>query len=109
MTPEQFTYWIQGFFEIAGVGTVEHPSINADQTKVIRDHLQLVFKKETPPYLDSTTGVITFGSGTVQNSLPAGFTCSIDPNFIQPAVPEITAKKTDYNFGGIGFKPTRYC
>jgi hypothetical protein len=43
MTPEQFTYWLQGFIE------VENPkTLNLRQTKIIKDHLELVFKKETP-------------------------------------------------------------
>lgn len=43
MTPEQFTYWLQGFIE------VENPkTLNLRQTKIIKDHLNLVFKKETP-------------------------------------------------------------
>lgn len=43
MTPEQFTYWLQGFIEM------ENPkTLSLRQTKVIKDHLNLVFKKETP-------------------------------------------------------------
>lgn len=45
MTAEQFTYWLQGFIE------VENPkTLNLRQTKIIKDHLNLVFKKETPNY-----------------------------------------------------------
>lgn len=43
MTPEQFTYWLQGFIEM------ENPkTLSLRQTKIIKDHLELVFKKETP-------------------------------------------------------------
>lgn len=42
MTPQEFTYWLQGYAEIAG----EAPS--EEQWKVIKDHLQLVFQKVTP-------------------------------------------------------------
>ena len=42
MTPEQFVYWLQGFVEIHG----EPPSIS--EWTIIKDHLQTVFKKETP-------------------------------------------------------------
>ena len=45
MTPEQFTYWLQGFNEI----TNGLPP-TAEGWKVITDHLALVFKKETPKY-----------------------------------------------------------
>lgn len=44
MTPEQFTYWLQGFFEINGGET--HLSIA--QVQIIADHLQTVFNKITP-------------------------------------------------------------
>lgn len=42
MTPEQFAYWLQGFVELQG----SEPT--AEQWLQIKDHLQLVFKKETP-------------------------------------------------------------
>lgn len=59
MTPENFTYWLQGFFE------VQNPSILGEvQTQIIKDHLALVFKKETPnrfsaqsPNFDSFDGL----------------------------------------------------
>lgn len=42
MTSEQFAYWLQGFAEL----NPQAPT--AEQWQAIRDHLQLVFKKETP-------------------------------------------------------------
>lgn len=45
MTPENFCYWLQGFIE-----TANPTSIDELQTKVIKDHLQLVFNKVTPKY-----------------------------------------------------------
>lgn len=42
MTSEQFTYWLQGFAEL-------HPEApSAEQWQAIRDHLALVFEKQTP-------------------------------------------------------------
>lgn len=43
MTPEQFAYWLQGFAEL-------NPNTppNTTQWKQIQDHLNTVFKKETP-------------------------------------------------------------
>lgn len=43
MTPEQFTYWLQGFFEISNSN-----SLTSDQVVVIKDHLKEVFNKVTP-------------------------------------------------------------
>ena len=43
MTPEQFVYWLQGFFEISD----EAPGLSEKQAEVVREHLQLVFEKVT--------------------------------------------------------------
>jgi len=43
MTAEQFTYWLQGFMEI------NNPEIlGVRETQIIKDHLKLVFDKQTP-------------------------------------------------------------
>ena len=49
MTAEQFTYWLQGFFELSGTTT-----LNEQQVKVVKDHIALVLNKATPRY--DTTG-----------------------------------------------------
>jgi hypothetical protein len=41
MTPEQFTYWLQGFVEMCGEMPTE------EQWDMIKEHLQLVFDKKT--------------------------------------------------------------
>lgn len=43
MTPENFCYWLQGCLEISNPR-----SLNELETQIIKDHLALVFKKETP-------------------------------------------------------------
>lgn len=45
MTPEQFTYWLQGFIEINDPKT-----IGEKETQIIKDHLSTVFNKVTPKY-----------------------------------------------------------
>ena len=43
MTPEQFTYWLKGFMEIA------NPThLTTKQLEIVKDHLDLVFDKKTP-------------------------------------------------------------
>lgn len=42
MTPEQFCYWLQGYAEMGS------PAPNEEQWQIIKDHLQLAFKKVTP-------------------------------------------------------------
>ncbi len=44
MTPEQFTYWLQGFVELNGAMP------NETQWLQIKDHLKLVFEKRTATY-----------------------------------------------------------
>lgn len=44
MSPENFAYWLQGFVELTQ-GQTPCPA----QWKAIKEHLDLVFKKVTPP------------------------------------------------------------
>lgn len=44
MTPETFTYWLQGFVELSESNSVP----NEKQWLMIKDHLKLVFDKKTP-------------------------------------------------------------
>lgn len=46
MTSVNFCYWLQGFFEISDV-----KAITPEQVKVIRNHLNMVFKHEIDPSL----------------------------------------------------------
>ena len=43
MTTEQFTYWLQGFMEVANPTTLDEKQI-----QIIKDHLALVPDKQTP-------------------------------------------------------------
>jgi len=45
MTAEQFTYWLQGFMEVANPSTLDER-----QTQIIKDHLALVLDKKTPDW-----------------------------------------------------------
>jgi hypothetical protein len=45
VTPEQFAYWLQGFAELSGAAPTQA------QWDMIREHLNLVFNKVTPPTL----------------------------------------------------------
>lgn len=48
MTPENFTWWLQGYSEICGDTPTE------EQWRVICDHLQIVFEKVTPDRREPT-------------------------------------------------------
>ena len=45
MDSTQFVYWLNGFIELSGGA-----AISEEQVKIIKDHISLVLKKETPNY-----------------------------------------------------------
>ena len=54
MTPENFCYWLQGWLELNT--TVDHRDGATPETlKMIKDHLDLVFKKVTPDRKEDNT------------------------------------------------------
>lgn len=63
MQARDFCYWLQGHFELSG----ENIALNDSQIAVIKEHLQLVFHKET---LKETTHIsIPQSKPPVQGSL----------------------------------------
>lgn len=50
MNTIDFCYWLQGYFEVSG-----EAEINKDQVKIIKNHLNLVFKHEIDPLRESQT------------------------------------------------------
>jgi len=58
MTSEQFTYWLNGYFELSGA-----EELNKDQVKIIKDHIKLVLTKVTPS--------VTIGSQWYPASVPS--------------------------------------
>lgn len=62
-TPEDFCHWLQGFFELRDEEPVS-AGLSAVQTKIIREHLALVFTKVTGATLKSAsnTAAVTTAS-----------------------------------------------
>lgn len=118
MTPEQFTYWLQGFAEL----NPDTPP-NATQWKQIQDHLNLVFKKVTPtiqPYPFGpgiSPGPInpinpmnpapynpgTWTSPTFPGTRPEVI-CSVSPTTSSQFSAYATSTLPDYNVGEIVLK-----
>lgn len=98
MEPRDFVYWLQGFFEIS-----ESTDLTPKQVQIIKDHLALVFKKETPDrsqegewpsfvYTDGVAAVFEDGSYVVDakdvsytgESTPDPTFCVSDLSFMNP-------------------------
>lgn len=60
MTPENFCYWLQGYFEMdeSSKGPNSFPKLTDAQILTIKDHLQLVFKKVTPAKVSFSKGAL---------------------------------------------------
>ena len=52
MTTDNFCYWLQGFFEMT-----DTDKLTKKQIGIIKDHLKLVFDKQTPNY--DSAGTLT--------------------------------------------------
>lgn len=50
MNTQDFCYWLQGYFELSGTDG----GLSKEQVEVIKEHLQLVFKKETVKTVNET-------------------------------------------------------
>lgn len=55
MNAQEFTYWLQGFFELS-----ESNSLTEKQVEIIKDHLKLVFTKVTPDHSKEDKNVSDF-------------------------------------------------
>lgn len=49
MSPQDFCYWLQGYFELNG-----STALTPEQVQIIQEHLKLVFYKKTPNIPDTT-------------------------------------------------------
>jgi hypothetical protein len=63
MTPENFCYWLQGYFEISGTGPEPLASLQVEE---IKNHLSLVLNKKTP---DTSVYKISTNPFTFTNEL----------------------------------------
>lgn len=48
MTPRDFCYWLQGFFELSDIDGHGDLVLHQDDVKIIREHLDLVFQTTMP-------------------------------------------------------------
>ncbi len=70
MTPENFCYWLQGLLEVGNPY-----ELDSEQVEIIKDHLALVFKKETPTkitFKENPNQSILNSLKTIQWDVPDG-------------------------------------
>lgn len=63
MTSENFTYWLKGYFEISN-----SDKLTEEQVKMIKEHLDYVFKSYIPPTGSILTDSKSMG-GTLLSSI----------------------------------------
>lgn len=68
MTPENFAYWLKGYFEISGSNVLTEV-----QVQEIKNHLDLVFKKVTPITVVETTDYGQYGFIPIDDHLCGKF------------------------------------
>jgi hypothetical protein len=54
MTPENFCYWLQGYFEVQDPTNAGCDDLDHEQVGMIRKHLALVFEHVTAPAVPSS-------------------------------------------------------
>ena len=81
MSPENFAYWLNGFFEISG-----SKALTEEQVQVLKDHLKLVLTKKTPNITITQSPLIDVIPCTSPNiDLSKGPVCStITTTFVSP-------------------------
>jgi hypothetical protein len=86
MTSQDFAYWLHGFFEIS-----DSNKLTEKQVQIIKDHLDLVFKKVTPDYTDTETQ-----KDTDIKNVPSEWPYTSWPYTTKPVVP-ITPYNPNWN------------
>jgi hypothetical protein len=100
MTAEQFVYWLQGFMEVANPTT-----LNESETQVIKDHLKLVFDKQTPDRYPSVSIPFVQPAGPMYE--PGKPYWEIDPNRVYCSPTELTTFTTNAPIAGSLDTPTK--
>jgi|10_taG_2_1085330.scaffolds.fasta_scaffold21292_3 hypothetical protein len=70
MQPRDFCYWLKGYFELRKDQGEDKHYLDEVQTQIIEDHLDLVFKKETPDRQPRKEDVVQLRSILAQNGVP---------------------------------------
>ena len=85
MTPEQFVYWLQGFFEIS-----EARKLDEKQVLIVKDHLKEVFNKKTPNRASNNPNEF------LVNLKESEETFKVNPN-IEPGIPFIESPNPSFS------------
>lgn len=67
MTPQEFCYWLQGYFELTGSPTPV--GLHANQVQQIRNHLNMVFIHSIDPQAGSKTEALNQAHNDAVNTM----------------------------------------
>jgi hypothetical protein len=87
MTPRDFAYWLQGYFEIDAAGTVENAlTLSAAQRECVLRHAALVYTTHpADPLVRSIEAVLEKAPEAVPLLLSSYFVHVVDPQHPEPA------------------------
>jgi len=95
LSPDNFAFWLQGFFELSGATT-----LNEQQVQVVKEHLALVMTKTTPSTVQPYIPVPIYPSNPMPSDKGWEITCTT--NSIYPQGPKCGGcNKTTSEEGGI--------
>lgn len=98
MTSRDFCYWLQGFFELAGT---EAAFLTTEQSKIIRAHLNMVFRHEIDPsYGHNLDDLQRIHDGASDGSTEAFVKAALD--HIEKAPPPRVYREEDEDRSGWG-------
>jgi hypothetical protein len=92
MTPQEFCYWLQGYFEVSG-----NETLTPEQVKMVKEHLQLTFNKVTT----TTIHPSSLRTAWVDSFHPGISHCQVTndkiPEYIQKLTTEFQIKNLNGN------------
>lgn len=77
MNERDFCYWLQGFFELNNV-----EEVNKEQVEVIKEHLKLVFTKETKIFISPSLRTFDDVKYTVPQEVKTEVTYLTNPSVV---------------------------
>lgn len=101
MTAESFAYWLNGFFELT-----DAKELTTEQVAMIKEHLQLVFNKETKLKLGS--GQINFNNYWTDYNQLANKGFQLHSDGVNQDIPICSQNIPQYHTDGVKLPPVDF-